>query len=119
MSDWRAIQSSKGHCQTGKPHYAVSGIVIREHCQSGTPYKAVIYIGAFVSGLDVMEDNGTVYMVAGTHGPGTLFLYMLNTVSTQPIPEFQSITRSGESEDIWNTLYTNKQLGDLRISDIG
>jgi len=72
-----------------------------------------------VTGLDIADDNGTVYLVAGTSSTGTLFLYTVDTSSGQPIPQFQSIVRSGVTDLPWRDLYTEEQLGDLYISDIG
>ncbi|XP_052769191.1 uncharacterized protein LOC128209272 [Mya arenaria] len=75
--------------------------------------------GDFVSGLDVADDNGTVYMVVGMYGTGSLILYEVDTSAKVPIPMFQNIVRTGGVEDTWSTLYTNKKLGDLHISDLG
>ena len=72
-----------------------------------------------MTGLDIADDNGTVYLVAGTSSTGTLFLYTVDTSSGQPIPQFQSIVRSGVTDLPWKDLYTEEQLGDLYISDIG
>ena len=72
-----------------------------------------------MTGLDIADDNGTVYLVAGTSSTGTLFLYTVDTSSGQPIPQFQSIVRSGVTDLPWRDLYTEEQLGDLYISDIG
>ena len=78
-----------------------------------------VFQGAFVSGMDVADSNGTVYMVAGTYGTGTLFLYEVETSSGQPMPAFQAISRLGKTDDPWSQLYTDKTLGDLHIRDIG
>ena len=72
-----------------------------------------------MTGLDIADDNGTVYLVAGTSSTGTLFLYTVDTSSGRPIPQFQSIVRSGVTDLPWRDLYTEEQLGDLYISDIG
>ncbi|XP_053405984.1 mesenchyme-specific cell surface glycoprotein-like isoform X2 [Mercenaria mercenaria] len=75
--------------------------------------------GAQVTGLDVAEDNGTIFLVAGTWSTGTLFVYTVDVSSGQPIPQFNSVFRSGRKDIPWKDLYQNLTVGDLYISDLG
>ncbi|XP_045216228.2 mesenchyme-specific cell surface glycoprotein-like isoform X2 [Mercenaria mercenaria] len=78
--------------------------------------------GAQVTGLDVAEDNGTIFLVAGTWSTGTLFVYTVDVSSGQPVPQFNSVVRSGAKDYPWRDLYQNLTLGtvgDLYISDLG
>ena len=75
--------------------------------------------GAAVTGIDVADDNGTVYLVAGTSSTGTLYLYTVDTSSGQPVPQFQSIQRNGVTDLPWKDLYNDMSLGDTYITTVG
>lgn len=72
-----------------------------------------------MTGLDIADDNGTVFLVVGTWSTGTLYVYTVDVSSGQPIPQFQSIFRSGVTDLPWGDLYENKTAGDLYITDLG
>ncbi|KAL3866077.1 hypothetical protein ACJMK2_043416 [Sinanodonta woodiana] len=76
-------------------------------------------MGPKVNALDVLDENGVVYLVVGSEPTGTLFLYTVNTTSAAPTPIFQSMSRSGNFDIPWNDLYTTNMAGDAYISDIG
>ncbi|KAL4227428.1 hypothetical protein ACF0H5_012871 [Mactra antiquata] len=75
--------------------------------------------GAQVTGLDIATDNGTTFLVVGTWSTGTLYLYTVNTNTSQPIPSFQSIVRVGVENKPWGDLYGDRTVGDLYITDLG
>ncbi|KAK3601059.1 hypothetical protein CHS0354_029285 [Potamilus streckersoni] len=76
-------------------------------------------MGPKINALDVLDDNGDVYLVVGSEPTGTLFLYTVNTTGATPAPIFQSMTRSGNFDIPWNDLYNTGLAGDAYISDIG
>lgn len=69
--------------------------------------------------MDLADENGTYFLIIGTWSTGTLFVYTVDTTSGQPIPQFQSMVRSGLTDIPWKDMYDAKSVGDLYISDMG
>ena len=72
-----------------------------------------------MTGLDIADDNGTIFLVVGTWSTGTLYTYTVDVTSGTPVLTFQSAIRSGVTDSPWKDLYQTQSVGDLYLSDLG